>query len=136
MTALSATIYTFVSYGAKLFFPFFFVIAGAASCLALFVFFPVICMLVMMRKTTFLTVVTAIMAVSFAVFFIWNYASLIKSEDLVHGGRVMVADGVINTSGYVKILVDSLVTSAIAGVGTIAFWLLSLRSPKPRSEND
>ncbi len=122
---VSVFTYTLVAYGATLFFPFVYFVAGMAFTLTLLVYVPIYLILLFKRWTSLPIIVGTAFAVTFIVF-VFGYLWMGQGFTNLHaGGEKLVTEGQLTTAGYMSIVNSSLTVAATAALGGLVFWLVA-----------
>ncbi len=133
---LVATIaYTLVAYGAKLFFPFVYFVAGAAFTLTLLLFVPVYLLLLAKAWTSLPVVVGAAFLVTLVVFTIGFFAMDQGFTTMRAGGEDLVVQGRLTVAGFLNVVKGALIVSATGALGGLVFWLIAHAGAKGHANN-
>lgn len=127
MVCAISAVYTAFAYGAAGFFPYILVVFPLVSFYSVFLFLPMVALLVRLKKTGLLVLVLSCFILAFVVLSIINIGLFGLSNIFIENGRSLVVDGIITKQGYIKAVKDSVVTALIVSIGAILFWLVSLR---------
>lgn len=123
---LAATIaYTLVAYGAKLFFPFAYFVAGTAFTLTLLLFVPVYLLLLAKGWTSLPAVVGTAFSVTLVVFAIGFFAMDQGFTTMRAGGEDLVVQGRLTAAGFLNVLKGALIVAMTGALGGLVFWLIA-----------